>query len=173
VQVIEDLLNVPRRAMSFTRLEDPAMHAHQSFRKYSVLLLIAVCVGSLPVITLGADKPATQPSGGVEKRGVKKIDLNEFERMRKEKDAVVLDVRTPREFEAGHVPGAINLPIASPDFKQRLSKLDKSKTYLVHCYRGTRSAAATREMSKLDFQHLFDFAGGWDAYSKSHKAVEK
>jgi phage shock protein E len=112
------------------------------------------------------DKPATQPA-------VKKISVEEFEKMRQEKQAVVLDVRTPREFDAGHVPGAVNIPIASPDFKQRLSKLDKSKTYLVHCYRGSRSAAATREMSKMDFTSIYDFSGGMDAYQKAKKPVEK
>jgi len=113
-----------------------------------------------------ADKPTTQPA-------VKKISLEEFDKMRQDKQAVVLDVRTPREFDAGHVPGAVNIPIASPDFKQRLSKLDKSKTYLVHCYRGSRSAAATKEMSTMDFTSIYDFSGGMDAYQKAKKPVEK
>ena len=80
--------------------------------------------------------------------------------MRKDKSAVVLDVRTPREFEAGHVPGAVNIPWQSPDFDKQVEKLDKSKTYLVHCYSGSRSTAATKEMTKLNFDHLFDFSGG-------------
>ena len=71
------------------------------------------------------------------------------------------------------MPGAVNIPIASPDFKQQISKLDKSKTYLVHCYRGSRSATATQEMSKMDFMNLYDFSGGMDAYQKAKKPVEK
>src|SRR5436305_9004918 len=112
------------------------------------------------------DKPTTQPV-------VKKISVDEFDKMRQEKQAVVLDVRTTREFEAGHVPGAVNIPIASPDFKQQISKLDKSKTYLVHCFRGSRSATATQEMSKMDFTNLYDFSGGMDSYQKAKKPVEK
>jgi phage shock protein E len=132
-----------------------------------ILLFTSFCFAKL---TRGdetkADKPTTQPV-------VKKISVDEFDKMRQEKQAVVLDVRTTREFEAGHVPGAVNIPIASPDFKQQISKLDKSKTYLVHCYRGSRSATATQEMSKMDFMNLYDFSGGMDAYQKAKKPVEK
>ena len=132
-----------------------------------ILLFTSFCFAQL---TRGdetkADKPTTQPV-------VKKISVDEFDKMRQEKQAVVLDVRTTREFEAGHVPGAVNIPIASPDFKQQISKLDKSKTYLVHCYRGSRSATATQEMSKMDFMNLYDFSGGMDAYQKAKKPVEK
>lgn len=133
-----------------------------------VLLLALICVPASR--TKGADSkpapPATQPT-------VKKITLEEFEKMRKDKSAVVLDVRTPREFEAGHVPGAVNIPWQSPDFDKQVEKLDKSKTYLVHCYSGSRSAAATKEMSKLNFDHLFDFSGGTRAYQRAKMPVEK
>src|SRR2546421_2896855 len=83
------------------------------------------------------DKPTTQPT-------VKKISVDEFDKMRQDKEAMVLDVRTPREFEAGHVPGAGNIPIASPDFKQQISQLDKTKIYLLHRYPGSRNAAPTQ-----------------------------
>ena len=52
---------------------------------------------------------------------------------------VVLDVRTPKEFKEGHIPGATNIDFTTPDFEKRIGKLDKSKTYLVHCASGGRS----------------------------------
>lgn len=135
----------------------------------AIVFLIALI--SLPLsYANGADSksapPATQPT-------VKKITLEEFQKMRKDKDTVVLDVRTPREFEAGHVPGAVNIPWQSPDFDKQVEKLDKSKIYLVHCYSGSRSAAATKEMTKLNFDHLFDFSGGMRAYQRAKMPVEK
>jgi len=137
--------------------------------RFAFVFVIAL-VGMTATQAKGADSksapPATQPAA-------KKISLEEFEKMRKDKKAVVLDVRTPREFEAGHVPGAVNIPWQSPDFDKQVEKLDKSKTYLVHCYSGSRSAAATKEMTKLNFDHLFDFSGGMRAYQQAKMPVEK
>jgi rhodanese-related sulfurtransferase len=114
-----------------------------------------------------ADKPATQPSEP------KKITLPEFETMRADKGAVVLDVRTAREFTAGHVPGAVNIDWHARDFADQVAKLDKSKSYLVHCQAGIRSAAAVKKMNTMDFLHLYDYAGGYAEYEKAGKPVEK
>ena len=134
--------------------------------KSVLVFVIALIVAQANGADSKSAPPATQPA-------VKKISLEEFEKMRKDKGAVVLDVRTPREFEAGHVPGAVNIPWQSPDFDKQVEKLDKSKTYLVHCYSGSRSAAATKEMTKLNFDHLFDFSGGMRAYQRAKMPVEK
>jgi rhodanese-related sulfurtransferase len=114
--------------------------------------------------------PATAPAG------VRKISIDEFDRMRKEKGVVVLDVRTPREYAEGHVAGAINLPVTgqgSEHFNDEVAKLDRGTTYLVHCARGVRSANAINRMSKLGFTHLNDFTGGMEQWKKEGKPVEK
>ena len=137
----------------------------------SLLALFILSITAMSAVR-AADAPTTQKSGG-EATTVKKINLADFEKMKADKDAVVLDVRTPREFEAGHVPGAVNIDWHARDFAERVSKLDKSKQYLIHCQAGVRSAAAAKAMSKMDFLHLYDYAGGWADYSKSGQPVEK
>jgi rhodanese-related sulfurtransferase len=107
------------------------------------------------------------------KPAVKQIDTQQFNKMRSEKDTVVLDVRTPQEFNQGHVPGAVNLDINDPQFPQKVEKLDKSKTYLVHCARGVRSARAARLMSPMGFTSLFDYHGGFEAWKQSGKPIER
>ena len=62
--------------------------------------------------------------------------------LQSDKNVVVLDVRTAEEFQAGHIPGAKNLDFFGNDFAQQVAALDKSKTYLVHCAAGGRSAKA-------------------------------
>ena len=47
-------------------------------------------------------------------------------------DVVVLDIRTPGEYERGHLKGAVNIDYRAPDFADKLGALDKDKTYLVH-----------------------------------------
>jgi len=131
------------------------------------LIALGILISISSVRAAAADQPATQPSEP------KKITLPEFESMRAEKSAVVLDVRTAREFNAGHVPGAVNIDWHARDFADQVAKLDKSKTYLVHCQAGVRSASAVKKMSTMDFLHLYDFAGGYAAYEKAGKPVEK
>ena len=104
---------------------------------------------------------------------VKQIDLQQFDQMRTQKDTVVLDVRTAQEYKQGHVPGSVNIDINDPQFHKKVDELDKSKTYLLHCARGVRSARAAKMMSPMGFDHLFDFHGGFEEWKKSGKSVEK
>src|SRR6185437_9893191 len=101
-----------------------------------VLMILGLLVAAAAMLRADApksgDKPATQ-QGADSEAVVKKITLAEFDVMRAEKDTVVLDVRTPREFAAGHVPGAINVDWHLRDFNEHMAKLDKSKKFLVHC----------------------------------------
>jgi rhodanese-related sulfurtransferase len=47
-------------------------------------------------------------------------------------DVVVLDIRTPDEYAAGHLPGAVLMDCKAPDFADKLKTLDPSKTYVMH-----------------------------------------
>ncbi len=101
------------------------------------------------------------------------IDLAEFERLRAQTNSVVLDVRTTREFAAGHVPGAVHIDWNSGDFAEKVGALDKQKTYLVHCASGFRSARAVGKMHRMGFASLYDFSGGWNEWSRAGKPAEK
>jgi len=141
------------------------------------LVALAALFTTLPT-TLSAESKApqpTQPSSETE-ASVKKISLDEFEAMRTDNkggEVVVLDVRTPKEFVAGHVPKAVHIKWNDRDFNEQVGKLDKSKKYLVYCQAGVRSAAAVGRMSMLGFDHLYNFTGGWAAYEKAAKPIEK
>ena len=129
------------------------------------LLLLAAMV-CLTAFALADDKPVTKPA-------VQNVKPDEFEKLSKEKDTVILDVRTPREFGEGHIPGAVNVDWNSKDFAEKVGALDKSKTYLVHCAVGGRSARACDKLSKMDFPHLYNLEGGIMAWQRAGKAVEK
>lgn len=73
-------------------------------------------------------------------------------------DRVVVDVRTPAEFAAGHVAGAVNLDVSAPDFEDRVEALDPDAGYLVYCQSGNRSAAAAAAMSELGIDDVVDAA---------------
>ena len=93
--------------------------------------------------------------------------------MAADKNNVVLDVRTLGEFNAGHIPGAINLDVSAPDFKEKAAALDKNKVFLVHCASGIRSVRACQQLSRLEFPKLYNLPGGFKAWVKARKPVEK
>jgi len=122
----------------------------------------------------GTNAQAPKPTNPANKsQRVRRVDVDEFERLWRDKTNVVLDVRTRKEFEAGHIPGAVNLDVNGPDFEQKVAALQKEKVYLVHCAAGVRSARACDKMSRLGFPHLVDLAPGFKGWEKAGKQVEK
>lgn len=91
----------------------------------------------------------------------KDISAEEFKKIQEENpDALVLDVRTPAEVRQGKIPGAKNLDVMNGDFVKELDKLDKSKTYLLYCRSGARSAQACNYMAQKEFPDLYNLRGG-------------
>ncbi|MDX1953614.1 MAG: rhodanese-like domain-containing protein [Verrucomicrobiota bacterium] len=91
----------------------------------------------------------------------------------KNTNVVVLDIRTAKEFQEGHLKGATNVDFYADDFKEKLKSLDKSKTYLLHCASGGRSSQARETMKEMKFQSLYHLDGGFKAWQKASKPVEK
>jgi rhodanese-related sulfurtransferase len=73
---------------------------------------------------------------------------------------VLLDVRTPKEFDAERIEGAVMVDYLSPAFRDEMAKLDREKTYLVYCRTGNRSNGALKAMRELGFRSLLHLAGG-------------
>jgi len=103
----------------------------------------------------------------------KNVNAQEFEKMRAAKTNVVLDVRTQKEYEAGHIPGAKLIDFNSPYFDKKVSALDKDKTYLVHCAGGGRSAKASAKMTAMNFKNVYNLEGGYRAWEKAGNKPEK
>ena len=68
--------------------------------------------------------------------------------------AAVIDVRTPAEFTSGHLEGALNIDVQSPDFAAQVSQLDPTKDYFVYCRSGNRSGQAISQMSNMGFTSM-------------------
>ena len=69
-------------------------------------------------------------------------------------DTVIIDVRTPSEFAGGHLEGAINIDVQSPNFDAEIAALDPAGDYVVYCRSGNRSAAAIDRMEAAGFTAL-------------------
>ncbi len=73
---------------------------------------------------------------------------------------IIIDIRTPQEFANGHIPNAVNIDFKSSDFKKRIEKLDREKSYLVHCRSGGRSEQSLPIFKKLGFKQLVHLKTG-------------
>ncbi len=95
-----------------------------------------------------------------EKPGIYLVDKPQFEALI-EKEYLVLDVRTPKEFTSGAIENAVNMDYNAPDFRQKIDSLPKDKPVLVYCGSGVRSALAVKVMDSLGFQTVYDLKGGY------------
>lgn len=75
-------------------------------------------------------------------------------------DVIVLDVRTPEEFDEGHLDGAIMIDFYDDDFADQLAGLDRDATYVLYCRSGNRSGQTTSIMRDLGFTDVADVDGG-------------
>ena len=90
------------------------------------------------------------------------------EKITSTKNAVVLDVRTPGEFEEGAIANAVNLDFRDEHFESKAQLLDANKTYFVYCLSGGRSSSAAELMRKNGFKNVFELNGGILAWKKNN-----
>lgn len=72
----------------------------------------------------------------------------------------VVDVRTPEEFTAGHLDGAVNMNVEGSDFDTQIVTLDTAGTVAVYCRSGRRSAIAAEALASAGFTSIVTLQGG-------------
>lgn len=80
-------------------------------------------------------------------------------------NALVIDVRTPQEFQSGHIQNAINIPYEVIGFKIKNITDDKDKEILLYCRSGRRSGIALATLNKLGYTQAKN-VGGYEAFKK-------
>ncbi len=89
-----------------------------------------------------------------------------LDRHRGDPDVVLLDVRTPKEFQDGHIQGALLLDYYSSDYVERLKGLDREKTYLIYCRSGNRSGKSLAIFEKMGFRRAYHMDTGVIGWSR-------
>ena len=102
------------------------------------------------------------------------LNTDEFEKqLIATKGEQLIDVRTPQEFEKYRIKSAKNIDFKSPDFRQKIEKLDKNKPVLVYCLSGNRSKSAAAVFIEAGFKTVYDLEGGINAWSKAGKLIDQ
>lgn len=133
--------------------------------------MIAICLVATQI--LPAQENALE-TPRIEQRAPQNVKPDQAAKLiSQQTNIIILDVRTPKEFAAGHLAGATNIDFFASSFEKKLSALDKDKTYLVHCAVGGRSAKVREKMKALNFKSIYHLDGGIKAWEEAGKKVEK
>lgn len=76
-----------------------------------------------------------------------------------EKDYILLDVRTPEEYESSHIPGAILIPDTEVEERAERELPDKDQLILVYCRSGNRSKTASQILANMGYTNVKEFGG--------------
>lgn len=115
----------------------------------------------LPVMLLGAVLLTSTACGQTRKN----VSVTEAKTMIDKGGVVVLDVRTPDEYRAGHLKDAKLANVNDAGFDANIAKLDKNKPVVVYCAVGGRSARASDIMVQKGFKNVYNVSGGYNAWS--------
>lgn len=108
-----------------------------------------------------------------QKQKVELVAPAAFEKKMTAQKGQIIDVRTPKEYQSGHIAGAVNMHVYDKDFEQRLDKLDKNKPVYVYCKAGGRSAEAVEALKGKGFKTIVELDGGMDAWKEAGKPVKQ
>ncbi|MDW3094665.1 MAG: rhodanese-like domain-containing protein [Gammaproteobacteria bacterium] len=128
-----------------------------------IFLLFATAI----VLSACSSEPSVTISTGINVHKANEIIVEN-------KDVIVLDVRTPKEFVKGHISGAININIHDPTFSQQVAALDREKLYIIHCAvnpRGGRGDKSIHIMNQLGFSNLLSLDGGLNAWKRANLPI--
>ena len=134
-----------------------------------LLAALTLATGRLFAEDAAHSAPVAVPAGVA-----KNVSPDEAEKLLKDNPkVVVLDVRTPEEFAKGHIAGAKNVDFKAADFAEKVSALDKGKTYLVHCGSGRRSTKSLEVFQAQNISSILHLNEGFKAWEAAGKPVEK
>ncbi len=96
--------------------------------------------------------------------GIKQITPRELDQ---KKGMMILDVRSDKEYEQGHIPGAVHVQLA--DIGDKVKKLKKDKELVVYCRSGNQSIWAIKRLMGMGYKNLYNLKGGYSAWQRNHR----
>jgi len=83
-----------------------------------------------------------------------------IEKHKGDSDFIILDIRTPGEYQRGHIENSIMIDFYSKTYAEEVNRLDKTKIYLIHCRSGNRSTRSMGLFNKLQFEKIYHLSSG-------------
>jgi rhodanese-related sulfurtransferase len=105
-------------------------------------------------------------------QSLKLISTDEMIELMDIEEIQLVDVRTPSEYNEGHVPDAQNINFYDENFDQQIETLDKSKPIIVYCKSGGRSAKCASKLVEKGFEKIYDLEGGFSQWKFKGLTIE-
>jgi len=126
-----------------------------------VIVLLTASLAAMPVVNAAGPANAATETIAVN-AALNYVDSHE--------DAIVIDVRTPAEYDMSHITDAVNVNVQDDSFAELAAALDPEKTYIVHCTKNPvdgRSSRALETLRELGFRNLYSLEGGYVAWKEA------
>jgi rhodanese-related sulfurtransferase len=140
------------------------------------VLALAVILGggltgcSNDATATAVEQAAPAPAGQI---APGRVNVAEFGAVIAQPGVQIVDIRTPQEFDDGHIQGAVNIPLQQSDFADRVARLDPKATYAVYCRSSSRSKAAVAEMRSAGLTTIYELAGGTVAWTADGRSLTR
>ncbi len=118
----------------------------------NLFILIAVLMGTI---------------ASAQDKNIHKLETSVFSDSLKAKKVQLVDVRTPEEFAAGHIDGAVNINyLDSQAFSNGIQQLDKNQPVYLYCRSGNRSGKSADTLAVKGFTKIYDLTGGYMGWAE-------
>ena len=104
---------------------------------------------------------------------IKTVDVFEAQKRLRSTGSLLIDVREKDEFDAGHIPGAVNIPRGLLEFVIPSMTTDVSTEILLYCKKGGRGALAAFSLHTMGYKSTTNIAGGFDAWVAAELAMTR
>lgn len=134
-----------------------------------LMIIISACTANRTTVKIAESEDA----GTAAQAAILTVDADRFhDLIETSADAVLLDVRTPEEFQQGHIPGAVLIPVQ--ELEARIAELAafRDKDVLVYCRSGNRSMTAAKILEQAGFTMIYNLGGGINSYSSGGYPIE-
>lgn len=133
----------------------------KGFTKIIIISILTAAVFAAGYYVMSLSNSPEKTVGGI-------LNASELQNaLEKEKDFVLVDVRTPDEHEAGHLSGSLLVPLDTIDRNAENVLTDKDKKLFVYCRTGRRSAEAVGKLRSMGYTNVYDVSGGITAWQAS------
>jgi len=132
------------------------------------------CAILLTLILFGFILPScnAQQDGTITALSAKET-LKLIEKHKGDSNFIILDIRTPGEYQSGHLKDSIMIDFYSNSFKDEIGRLDRSKSYLVYCRSGNRSARSMNLFKEFQFQKIYHLSSGINSWNAEGLPIVK
>jgi len=144
-------------------------------KKRHLILIIALMISTAfalnTSLALAKDMTAKDFQAAA-KKNITTISVADAKALLDKGGATFLDVREPKEYKSGHIPGAMNVPRGLLEFQIEKKIPDKNAVVAVYCKSGGRSCLASDTLVKMGYKNIKNIDGGWKAWAKAGYPVE-